>query len=151
MGKNVELKMAVIMNIAMATAMSLTADLLHGGVNYKTLLMILLGFVVGMIMSFVIPYNRMSAGLCRILKVEKKKCLSHLVATLPPAVIQTVLISAVMTAVNVFPHNPVLKVYLAAYCQTTPIMILVGYAVALAVNPIAVRLVMGKQNGEDAN
>lgn len=140
-----QFKMAVIMNIAMATAMGLTADLLHGGVGVMTLLMILLGFVVGMAVSFMIPYDRMSAGLCRLLRVEKHRFLSHLIATLPPAVIQTVVIGAVMTAVNVLPHNPTLKGYLAAYGQTTPVLILVAYAVALAVNPIAVRLVMGKQ------
>lgn len=151
MGKNIKLAMEIIMNIAMAIAMSLTADLLHGGLNVMTLLMILLGFVVGMILSFIIPYGRMSYGLCRLLKVEKHKLLSHLVATLPPAVIQTVIISAVMTAVNVLPHSPILKVYLTAYGQTTPIMILVAYVVALVVKPIAVRSIIGKRNGEDDN
>lgn len=151
MEKNINLKMNVIMNLAMAIAMSLTADLLHGGVSVMTLLMMLLGFVVGMIPSFIIPYGRISAALCRLLKVEKNRVLSHLVATLPPAVIQTVIISAVMTAVNVLPHNPALAAYLSAYAQTTPIMISVAYAVALAVNPIALRLLVGKQSwGENS-
>ena len=143
--------MNVIMNTAMAIAMSLTADLMHGGLSARTWLMILLGFVVGMILSLLIPYDRMSRGLCRLLKVETRKLLSHLVATLPPAVIQTVMISAVMTAVNVLPYSPSWNVYLTAYGQTTPTMILVAYVVALAVTPIAVRLIFGKHSRTDQN
>ena len=151
MRKNIKLSMNVIMNIAMAIAMSLTADLMHKGLSSRTLLMMLLGFVVGMIPSFFIPYDRMSAKLCRLLKVEKSRVLSHLVATLPPAVIQTLIISAVMTAVNVLPHSMSLNIYMTAYVQTTPVMILVAYVVALAVNPIAIRLIMGKHNAVNEN
>lgn len=146
MGKSVKWKIAAIMNLAMATAMSLTADLLHGGVSVLTLPMIVLGFAVGMILSCLLPYDRMSSGLYRLLRIGKRRCLAHLIGTLPPAVIQTVMISAVMTAVQVLPHNPGLMGYLSAYGEITLILIPIAYAVALAVNPLAVRLVIGKQN-----
>lgn len=149
MEKSVKWKIEVIMNLAMATAMSLTADLMHGGVSARTLLMILLGFVVGMILSCVLPYGRMSAGLCRLFRVEKRKLLSHLIGTLPPAVIQTLMISAVMTAVQVLPHHPVLMRYLSAYVETTLVLIPVAYAVSLVINPLAVRLVIGKHGKEN--
>lgn len=145
----------IVMNAAMSVSMSLSAALLHGEIGWGILPMTLLGFAVGMVLSFLLPYDRMSAGMCRCLRVkaetEEKKFVAGLVGTLPPAVIQTVVISAVMTAIQLLPHNHELQNYLHAYGKTTLVLSPIAYVTALLVRPLAARWGSGqgdkKENG----
>lgn len=124
------------MNIAMASVMSVAADFLNGGLTPRTFAMIPAGFAVGLIMNFIIPYHRINRALFgRIARAPLRSVLS----AIPPAVIQTAGIGAVMTAIGVASQHLSFREYLSAYATTTVSLIPIAYVVAFAIQPLAAR------------
>ncbi|MGN1096060.1 MAG: hypothetical protein ACI4QR_06695 [Eubacteriales bacterium] len=131
--------MFAVINIFMAGAMSVTADLLHGAISYRTLIMMLIGFAVGMVLSYIIPFDKISAWTCRICRVKREGIAGGLVGNIIPAFMNTAVIGAVMTAINVSPIKLGFSVYINAYLSVIWILIPISYVVACFANPLAVR------------
>ena len=140
--------MYAVMNLAMASAMSISADLLHGGITTRTFLMIPIGALVGLLLNFFVPYDRISQA---IFKHVRGKQIRYFLFALPPAILQTAAISAVMTAIGLARQHVGLQGYLSAYATTTLLLIPIAYIVALAVQPLALYaagLHKHKENGD---
>lgn len=126
-----------VMNVFMSVAMSFTADIKNGSVSARTLLMIAVGFIVGMVLSFIIPFGKISAMSCRAFGIDGNRIAGNLVGNIVPAFINIVIIGAVMTAVNVSPFKLGMKIYIEAFFSVFPIQLIVGYIVACIANPIS--------------
>ena len=131
--------MFVILNLCMALAMSITADLLHGGLSPRTLLMTLIGFAVGMVLSYLIPFGGIGNALCRAVHCNRQSFPGALLAGIVPALVNTVVIAAVMTWINVPPLTVGWQGYGQAYASVLPWLIPVAYLVGTAVEPLSVR------------
>ena len=76
-----------VMNVFMSVAMSVTADIKNGSVSARTLLMIVVGFIVGMVLSFIIPFGKISAMSCRAFGIDGNGIAGNLVGNIVPAFI----------------------------------------------------------------
>ena len=127
----------MLMNLAMATAMSFAADIKNGTLSLRTLLMIPVGFAVGMLVSYLVPYGKIAQTLCRKAKAERGSLPAALLSGIAPAILNTLVIGAVMTAINV----PLAVVgtagYFSAYFSTLWVLIPVAYVVGVLVKPLA--------------
>ena len=136
MSFKVKFVMFSILNIMMAAAMSLTADIINQSLSLRTLLMVLVGYVVGMTLSFLIPWNKVSGFICGLFHL-KNKFLCILVGSIVPSFVNTAIISFVMVFINVNPFKLGWNITFGAYFSTFWIMQLVAYIVSCFANPIS--------------
>lgn len=128
-----EIKLSCTMNMIMSIAMNITVNCMNHTMNasfisFRTLVMILLGFIIGEILSFIVPIARMRQG-------ENRYVTSCLIGAL-----NTIVISFVMTWINV----RVIPIVIQVYLQSLLPLFIVSTLVAIIAEPIVLHFLLKK-------
>ena len=138
MSQKAKFLMFSVINVAMAVSMNIAASIIHRSIGYKTALLILLGYIIGMVLSYLIPFGRIGEWCANTLHA-KNLIFKSIASNIIPATVNTVIIGLVMTLINV----PIAIIgfagFIKAYFSDIWILCIVATAVACFVNPLAVK------------
>ena len=132
----------LVMNLPMATAMSLAAGLLSGGIRMPGFVInILIGFVVACLVSILLPIQKIGDWFAGIFHLDPHSLPGALVSNILVAFIFNVIVGFVLTWVNagIFGHQP-MNVVFGAFLGTFLPLYAVLYVVAFIMQPIAAKV-----------
>lgn len=141
--------MFTVLNLMLAVAMSITAGILTDTLSYMTLLMVLIGYSIGMTLSFLIPWDKVSNFVCAKLHI-KNPILKILVGGIIPSFVTTSIIAFVMVLINVNPIETGWDITFKAYFGIFWIMQLVAYVVSCFANPLSLFIALKLMKKEEA-
>lgn len=151
MSQKAKFLMFSVINVSMALAMNVAASIIHRSIGYKTVLLVLIGYAVGMVLSYLIPFGRIGEWFANTL--HAKNLIFRSIATnIIPAVINTAIIGIIMTLINV-PLEIGFGGLVKSYFSDIWILWIVATAVACFINPLAIKAGIkadGRKN-EDEN
>lgn len=158
--KKKELLINVIMAILMSAAMGIVfAIVIFNDPKAQTppfpvfcLLNVVESIIVGLIVAFLIPLGKMGQALAKKAKVAPPSIKFGLINSIPLAIGNAVIVSAVVSFVNIaqahskIPADQAPPLFAMWFGSWAPLLIpgiIIGYVLALLLSPIVVRLVMG--------
>ncbi len=135
----------VVLNLPMATAMSVTAPLLMRMPVFTLNLAvnILIGFVMATLINLILPIQAIAMGFPGLFKVDPESFFGHFLGNIPVCAIFVVIIGLVMNLYNV----RAVPDFLFAFIGTFVPMYLVCFVVAMIFMPIATKLAIAADSG----
>lgn len=133
-----------IMNVVMATAMSVSASVIHADFSYKTVALIPLGYAIGMILSYLIPLGRIGEWGAKVLHAKHPAAVA-VSSSLIPAAINTAVIGFFMSLINI-PLEIGAGAFIISYLSDLWKLYIVGIAVASITNPLATKAALTFDN-----
>lgn len=137
MSQKAKFLMFSVINVSMALAMNVTASIIHRSIGYKTVLLVLIGYAVGMVLSYLIPFGRIGEWFANMLHA-KNLIFRSIASNIIPAIINTAIIGLIMTLINV-PLAIGFIGLVKAYFSDIWILCIVATAVACFVNLLAIK------------
>ncbi|MGM9646420.1 MAG: hypothetical protein ACI3XS_07010 [Eubacteriales bacterium] len=138
MSQKAKFLMFSVVNVSMALAMNVTASIIHRSIGYKTVPLVFIGYAVGMVLSYLIPFGIIGEWFSNTLHA-KNLIFRSIASNIIPAVINTAIIGLIMTLINV-PLAIGLSGLVKAYFSDIWILCIVATAVACFVNPLAIKV-----------
>ena len=129
--------MNIVLNLPLATAMSIAAPLVSGQpITAKNLIVnIIIGFVCACILNAVVPVQRILKGFPALFKINPDSFAGAAVGNIPVCLIFVAVIGFVMTWYNV----RVFPIVFFAYLGTFIPLFIVCYIVSMIFTPIAMK------------
>ena len=151
-GKKINLQMGLLMSVTLSLCLSATGLLSAGQFTVPALLMnFAVSFVISMIISILVPMNKVNAAADRKLGLRPGELKTRFFESFLSDIIYTPILTVAMVTVayfNVKAHAPADKVppYAGMLIKSLVISLLVGYVLIFIFMPIFLRFVL-KKNG----
>ena len=136
--------MQVALNVPLGIAMSVVSSICSNTLGVTTIPMSVIGIVVAIGLSLIIPVGPICGGFCGLF-VKGKNPMAYpqvFISVIPMAIIMTVLMEAVMTylGVCVFGKQPFNPVFFEAYKHAFIPLVITAYVCASAFLPWAMKV-----------
>lgn len=151
-GKKINLQMGLLMSVTLSLCLSATGLLSAGQFTVPALLMnFAVSFVISMVISVLIPMNKVNAAADRKLGLAPGSLKTRFFESLLSDIIYTPILTVAMVTIayfNVKAHAPADKVppYAGMLIKSLVISLLVGYVLIFIFMPIFLKFVL-KKNG----
>jgi hypothetical protein len=129
--------MNTVINLPVSIMISVTASLLHGGINITTLWFAVLGYLLACIVNIIIPIHRVNIGFAKYFKANPDSLIEKLLGNIAGTFIVTTIVVLIMVIISVgfvFPN------FIFAFLNIFPALYLVAYIVSFVMAPIAIKI-----------